>query len=168
MIPGDEDNSSIPVAILTYSVKNLSDKAMEFAVCGMIPNYIGIDGWGGETKQNRNEYRSEDAIKGLYMLSDGVDSSDVNCGTMALSTNSEGKVTYRTSWAKLRWNWTFREFIDDFTADGELVNLGFEEDMQGFTAHDMLGEEMRKDEKYSLATPPADEISCRCDGCGLK
>ncbi|MCP3931066.1 MAG: hypothetical protein GY705_18440 [Bacteroidetes bacterium] len=155
MIPGDEDNSSIPVAILTYSVKNNSDKTLEFAVCGMIPNYIGIDGWGGKTNQNENEYRDENSLKGLYMFSNGVDSSDVNWGTMALSTNSNGKVTYRTSWAKLGWNWTFREFIDDFTSDGELINLGFDADAGDFATGDMLGEEIKNKEKFSLKTPPA-------------
>ena len=155
MIPGDEDNSSIPVAILTYSVKNNSDKEMEFAVCGMIPNYIGIDGWGGRTNENENEFKNESSLKGLYMFSNGVDSSDVNWGTMALSTNSSGKVTYRTSWAKLGWNWTFREFIDDFTNDGELVNLGFDAKAKDFNTGDMLGGEMKNKEKFSLATPPA-------------
>ena len=155
MIPGDEDNSSIPVAILTYSVKNNSDKEMEFAVCGMIPNYIGIDGWGGKTNENENEFKNESSLKGLYMFSNGVDTNDVNWGTMALSTNSTGKVTYRTSWAKLGWNWTFREFIDDFTNDGELVDLGFDAKAKDFTTGDMLGEEMKNKEKFSLATPPA-------------
>lgn len=155
MIPGDEDNSSIPVAILTYSVKNNSDKEMEFAVCGMIPNYIGIDGWGGKTNQNENIFKNENALKGLYMFSNGVDATDVNWGTMALSTNSTGKVTYRTSWAKLGWNWTFREFIDDFTTDGELVNLGFDADSKDFNTGDMLGEEIKNKEKFSIPTPPA-------------
>lgn len=155
MIPGDEDNSSIPVAILTYSVKNNTDKEMEFAVCGMIPNYIGIDGWGGKTNQNENEFKDEPTLKGLNMFSHGVDSTDVNWGTMALSTSSKGKVTYRTSWAKLGWNWTFREFIDDFTNDGELVNLGFDAAGKDFTTGDMQGKEMKNKEKFSISTPPA-------------
>jgi non-lysosomal glucosylceramidase len=155
MIPGDEENSSIPVAILTYSVKNNSDKEMEFAVCGMIPNYIGIDGWGGKTNQNENEFKDEPTLKGLNMFSNGVDSTDVNWGTMALSTSSKGKVTYRTSWAKLGWNWTFREFIDDFTKDGELVNLGFDASTKDFTTGDMQGKEMINKDKFSIPTPPA-------------
>ncbi|NOR73939.1 MAG: hypothetical protein GQ525_02145 [Draconibacterium sp.] len=155
MIPGDEEKSSIPVAVLTYVVKNTSDKSMEFSVCGMIPNFVGVDGWGGKPNKNENEYRNEDALKGLYMFSNGVDSSDVNWGTMALTTSSTGNVTYRTSWAKLGWNWTFREFIDDFTDDGELVNLGFDASGKDFTTGDMQGKEMKNKEKFSLQTPPA-------------
>ena len=50
------------------------------------------------------------------------DTSDINWGTMALSTTSAKGVTYRTSWKKLGWNWTFREFWDDLIADGELTD----------------------------------------------
>jgi uncharacterized protein (DUF608 family) len=56
------------------------------------------------------------------MYSKGVDPDDVNWGTMALSTTASEGVSYRTSWAKLEWNWTFREFWDDFITDGELTD----------------------------------------------
>ena len=95
-------------------------EASELSVLDLIPNFIGIDGWGGKTHENENQFKNESSLKGLFMFSNGVDSADVNWGTMALSTNSSGKVTYRTSWAKLGWNWTFREFVDDFTKDGDL------------------------------------------------
>ncbi len=155
MIPGDEESSSIPVAVLTYSVMNKSDKTMEFSVCGMIPNFIGMDGWGGKPNKNENEYREDGSVKGLYMFSNGVDSADVNWGTMALSTNSSGKVTYRTSWAKLGWNWTFREFIDDITADGELIDLGFDAGAEKYEVSDIMSDLLQNNDRYSLATPPA-------------
>jgi uncharacterized protein (DUF608 family) len=56
------------------------------------------------------------------MYSEGVNKKDANWGTMALTTTSKEGVTYRTSWAKIGWNWTFREFWDDFTEDGELID----------------------------------------------
>jgi uncharacterized protein (DUF608 family) len=155
MIPADEENSSIPVAVLTYVVKNISDKHMEFSICGMIPNFIGIDGWGGKPDKNENEFRNEDSLKGLYMFSNGVDSADVNWGTMALTTSSAGNVTYRTSWAKLGWNWTFREFIDDFTDDGELVDLGFNTGEDEYEVSDIMSDLLQNKERFSLATPPA-------------
>ncbi len=155
MIPGDEENSSIPVAILKYAVKNNADKPIEFSVCGMIPNFIGVDGWGGKPDKNENKYRENDGLKGLFMFSNGVDSADVNWGTMALSTNSNAKVTYRTSWAKLGWNWTFREFIDDFTADGELVDLGFNGGKEDYEVSDIMSDLLQNNDRYSLATPPA-------------
>ena len=122
LIVGDADKSGIPVAVLRYVLTNTSDTALEAALCGMIPNYIGADGWSGEPDQNVNHFRSEPGLSGIYMTSDGVDSLDVNWGTMALTTTAAEGVTHRTSWAPLGWNWTFREFWDDFIADGELVD----------------------------------------------
>ncbi len=43
-------------------------------------------------------------------------------GTMALTTNSDMDISYRTSWKKLGWNWTFRDFWDDLIKDGELTD----------------------------------------------
>ncbi len=122
LVVGNADKSGIPVAVLRYVLTNNSDEAIESAVCGMVPNYIGVDGWSGEPKGNFNEYRTNNDLKGVYMYSEGVDPEDVNWGTMALTTTASEEVTYRTSWAKLAWNWTFREFWDDFIADGELTD----------------------------------------------
>ena len=119
LIMGNADRSGIPVAVLRYVLTNTSDSSLEAAICGMVPNYIGADGWSGAPADNVNEYRREVGISGIFMRSEGVDSLDVNWGTMALTTTTEN-VTHRTSWAPLGWNWTFREFWDDFIADGEL------------------------------------------------
>jgi uncharacterized protein (DUF608 family) len=156
MIPGDVDNSSIPVAVITYKVKNRSDKPVSIAVCGMIPNFIGMDGWGGKPEKNENRYVNPDPdLRGLFMYSNGVDSSDVNWGTMALTTNSDGKTTYRTTWAKLGWNWTFREFVDDFGADGELHDFGPGSQESGYQATDIMEDLLNDQSRYDLATPPA-------------
>ncbi|MET2985596.1 GH116 family glycosyl-hydrolase [Aureibaculum conchae] len=122
LIMGDADKSGIPVAILRYVITNKTDKPIETSVVGMVPNYIGVDGWSGKPKDNYNDYKESNDIKGLYMYSNGVDKKDVNWGTMALTTLSQGEVSYRTSWARLGWNWTFREFWDDFIEDGELTD----------------------------------------------
>ncbi|MEM9143079.1 MAG: GH116 family glycosyl-hydrolase [Bacteroidota bacterium] len=122
LVMGDADKSGIPVAILRYVITNTTNRPVETSVVGMVPNYIGTDGWSGTPKDNYNDYRESNGIKGLYMYSDGVDKEDVNWGTMALTTTSKEKVSYRTSWARLGWNWTFREFWDDFIADGELTD----------------------------------------------
>ncbi len=154
MIPGDVNNSSLPVAVLRYVVKNTSNKTMEVSVCGMIPNFIGMDGWTSKLKSNKNEFKQNKNLQGLFMYSDSLDKSDVNWGTLALTTTSHGKVTYRRTWAKLGWNWTFREFIDDFTNDGELSEAFAEKNKKNQvsgTIEDLMGATKRDD----LATPPA-------------
>jgi len=123
LIVGNEDKSGIPMASLRYVITNSSDKPTEISVCGMIPNFIGVDGWSGKPVENRNEYKNSGVLNGIYMYSTRKDKEDINWGTMALATTTEGIVSYRTSWAKLGWNWTFREFWDDFITDGELKDF---------------------------------------------
>jgi len=155
LIMGDADKSGIPVAVLRYVITNNTNQSIETSVVGMIPNYIGVDGWTGAPKGNYNDYRESNDIKGLYMYSEGVDKEDVNWGTMALTTASEAEVSYRTSWAKLGWNWTFREFWDDFIADGKLTDhpertrIEKADKTIGF-----IGNELG-DKKAKIKTPPA-------------
>lgn len=155
MIPSDVDNSSIPVAILIYQIKNRSDKPMSVAVCGMIPNFIGMDGWGGAPKDNVNQFMKDDQLQGLFMYSKGVDSTHVNWGTMALTTNSKAKTTYRTTWAKLGWNWTFREFVDDYGTDGELHDFIGGKASVDYKASDIMEDLLNNKNRQDLATPPA-------------
>ncbi|MEJ0055695.1 MAG: GH116 family glycosyl-hydrolase [Bacteroidota bacterium] len=122
LIVGNEDKSGMPVAVLRYVITNTSDKTIDASVCGMIPNFIGVDGWSGKPIGNKNEYKTTSSVKGIYMSSARKDTMNINWGTMALTTLSKDVVTYRTSWAKLGWNWTFREFWDDFITDGELTD----------------------------------------------
>ena len=155
LVVGDADKSGIPVAILRYVLTNNTDQPVETSVVGMVPNYIGVDGWSGEPKGNYNDYRESNGIKGLYMYSEGVDNKDVNWGTMALTTTSEEEITYRTSWAKLGWNWTFREFWDDFIADGKLEDHPERSKVEKADGSiEFIGNELG-DKKAKIKTPPA-------------
>ncbi len=123
LVPGDENKSGMPVAILRYVIKNTSTVTVQTSVCGMIPNYIGIDGWTGNAEGNVNTFRKDREVQGIYMHSERKDTTQINWGTIALTTTANKGVTYRTSWKKLGWNWTFREFWDDLIADGELTDF---------------------------------------------
>ena len=129
LIPGDADASGLPVAVLTYEVTNKSGKAMEVSVCGSIRNFIGKDGsqywtdWKGDyiptgAKQNRNVYKEEAGLKGIYFYSDSVKHDSPAWGTMALATASDGTVSYRTSSKPDSWNNAILNFWDDFSDDG--------------------------------------------------
>ncbi len=131
LIPGDADKSGIPVAILTYSLFNRSDARVRASICGNLPNFVGIDGWEfrrdwkGDpvpvgAKDNRNEFRSEKGIKGIFLSSKGVDPGAANWGTLSLCTTSSLPHTYRTAWAKDRWGTAWLDFWDDFNSDGRL------------------------------------------------
>lgn len=139
LIPGDADASGLPVAILSYEVTNTTDQPMEVAVCGSIRNFIGKDGskfrtdWKGDyiptgTKDNKNSYKTDGALKGIYFYSDGVEKNDPAWGTIALSTQAAQGVTYRTSSRADDWNNGILNFWDDFSADGTLTERSKQED----------------------------------------
>jgi len=122
MIPGDTDNSSIPVAVIDYELTNHSGLAIKFSICGTMQNFIGEDGTEGKAKDNRNVYRNENGLRGIFMTSDGVDKNTDQWGTIALSTPSKGDVTWRTAWLPERWGSSILDFWDDLSADGKLEN----------------------------------------------
>ncbi|MFM2146087.1 MAG: hypothetical protein RL732_923, partial [Bacteroidota bacterium] len=130
-IPGDIPSSSIPMAVLTYEVTNTTDREMDIAVCGTLRNFIGIDGskqsknWKGDwvyegAKENQNDYRETDNVKGLYMWSKGVDPQDPAWGTLSLVTTSKDRVSYRRSSTPNDWENAILDFWDDFSEDGVL------------------------------------------------
>ena len=133
LIPADADASGIPMAILTYEVTNTANEDIEVAISGNIRNFIGKDGrkhksdWKGDfipigENGNKNEYRENEKLKGIYMYSEGVDKDDAAWGTFAISTPAQqGEVSYRTSSVKNDWYNSTLNFWDDFSADGLLT-----------------------------------------------
>lgn len=139
LVPADEDASGLPVAVLSYEVTNTTGQPVEVAVCGSIRNFIGKDGSSFRTdckgdyiptgtKQNRNQYRDENGLKGVYFFSEGVDKEDPAWGTLALTTQAAQGVTYRTSSKADHWNNGILNFWDDFSDDGQLTERDIQED----------------------------------------
>lgn len=134
LIPGNADDSGIPIAVLAYEVTNTSNVPTEVSVCGSLRNFIGKDGsqfrtdWKGDfiptgAKQNKNEYRKSTHSQGIYMYSEGVDKQNPAWGTMALTTSTDGEISYRTSSTPDSWNNAILSFWDDFSANGVLTQL---------------------------------------------
>lgn len=133
LIPCDADASGLPIAVLSYEVENLTSQPLEVSVCGAIRNFIGKDGskyhidWKGDyipfgAKNNKNVYRENSTLKGIYFYSDSVDNNDLAWGTMALTTQSKKGVSYRLSSTPDSWNNSILNFWDDFSADGEMTD----------------------------------------------
>ncbi|WP_406684722.1 non-lysosomal glucosylceramidase [Seonamhaeicola sp. MEBiC1930] len=121
LIPGNTDYSSLPMAVLSYKVKNTSEKPITISLAGNIPNFIGFDGKEGKAYQNKNTYREENGLKGIhYTAGDDVDKESYQYGTFSLTTNSEGEISYRTAWQPGEWGNSTLEFWDDYTDDGKL------------------------------------------------
>jgi non-lysosomal glucosylceramidase len=122
LIPGDIDNSSIPMAVLDFELMNTSDKEISFSVCGTMQNFIGEDGSNGKAIKNKNTFREEQGLNGIFFTSDGVDKKADQWGNIALLTNSKGDVSFRTAWLPEHWGSSILDFWDDLSMDGKLEN----------------------------------------------
>ncbi|PQV50617.1 uncharacterized protein (DUF608 family) [Jejuia pallidilutea] len=121
LIPGNTADSSLPMAILSYKVKNTSDKPVTISLAGNIPNFIGYDGKEGKPYQNINTYKEENGLKGIHFTAgEEVEKESYQYGTFSLTTNSEGEISYRTAWEPGDWGNSTLEFWDDYTDDGLL------------------------------------------------
>ncbi len=121
LIPGDADKSGIPIAILKFEIENITDQSFPVSICGSMQNFIGEDGASGLSISNKNLFKDENGLKGIYMYSEGVDSTLEQWGTMALTTISgDQSISYRTNWKPQRWGSSVLDYWDDFTADGIL------------------------------------------------
>ncbi len=121
LIPGNTDDSSLPMAVLSYKVKNISNKPITISLAGNIPNFIGFDGKEGQAYQNINTYKEEGSLKGIHFTAnENVDQKSPQWGTFSLTTDSEGETSYRTCWQPGEWGNSTLEFWDDYTDDGLL------------------------------------------------
>lgn len=123
-VPTDAEKSGLPVAVLSYKVRNLSDKPLEVSVCGSMCNFIGRDGAEDIADGNKNVFRTAEGISGIHFLpGENEDSSHQAWGTMALTTMAKEGTTYRTNTAKGGWNIDLLSFWDDFSDDGRLNEI---------------------------------------------
>lgn len=135
LIPGNADDSGIPMAILQYEVENLSGADLTVSIAGSLRNFIGQDGretredWKGDqapigASDNINTYKEGSLVQGIYMYSDGVEKEHPAWGTIALTTPREENtdVTFRTTSIPNAWGHGLLDFWDDFSADGILTD----------------------------------------------
>ncbi|MDO5572045.1 MAG: GH116 family glycosyl-hydrolase [Bacteroidales bacterium] len=132
LIPGETDNSSYPVAVLSYEVTNTSNIAQEVSICGSARNFIGRDGskmgrdWKGDfipqgAKENKNVYKQTNDLKGIYMYSQGVDSLNSAFGNFSIITPEVADIFYRTASRNNAWENSILSFWDEFSSEGILT-----------------------------------------------
>ena len=135
LIPTDVENSSLPLAILSYVVTNVSKEVLEVSVAGSLQNFIGEDGSsttvpnaqhpfrdGFEKFNNTNSYVKSENISGILFESLGVPKDSERFGTVALAILDGEDVSYKTRWADFSWGDSLLEFWDDFLANGKLTD----------------------------------------------
>lgn len=123
-IPLNADDSGIPGAYIRYYVKNKNRKNVKVSVAGSMANAAGFDKYDvwmhmkleGEPK---NEYRVNDACKGLFYSGENIPEHHIGNGNMALATTC-GNITVKPLWLQGQWTDGAQDFWDDFVSDGRL------------------------------------------------
>jgi non-lysosomal glucosylceramidase len=131
-IPLNADDSAIPGAIMTYRVKNISDRPVDVTVAGSLINPVGGIGFNAfgsmelpDSGQNVNEFVQRDGISGLFLHSQKHAGTDLLYGNMSLVTTNP-HVTSKRVWLRGAHFDYLQDFWDDFSEDGRLNDLGYE------------------------------------------
>ncbi len=122
-IPMNVADSSIPGAILRYTITNTQKQPVEVSLLAVMQNPVGIPSTEPGQKpieEQLNAYREGDDLRGVFFSSPAVDWKDAFFGTGALTTDwTDTDVQthlYRGGWfdaAHVLW--------DEFTATGRLT-----------------------------------------------
>ncbi|MCC6415099.1 MAG: hypothetical protein IT582_04235 [Opitutaceae bacterium] len=132
LVPGDSDRSGLPVAIVRVNLHNPSAQRVHASVAAALPNFIGEDGFALQLDDFRgrlypagakggvNTWRENNAMRGVFLTSEGVDRAAETWGTLALATTARRGVSQRTAWADRGWSDATLDFWDDFSTDGKL------------------------------------------------
>jgi non-lysosomal glucosylceramidase len=128
MIPLETADSSLPVAILTYRVMNRAASAVTAALAFSILNPIGYDGVTRLDDRhapffgaNRNEFRTEAGVAGLFLSSTKYPVTSPRYGSMAVVTETSD-LSYRLAWEHGEWFDEFQKWWDEFLARGRFPN----------------------------------------------
>ncbi|MGE5644636.1 MAG: GH116 family glycosyl hydrolase [Acidobacteriota bacterium] len=148
MIPLDVENSSLPVAVLTYKLSSRASSPLNVAVAMSAMNPVGYDGktglWGQISDRrvpffgrNVNEYRSDGSVHGVLMTSRKYGPDSPRYGSMAVSTLASD-VSYRLAWEHGEWWDDFQKWWDEFSERGRFSNAPAEASPDGATEYATL------------------------------
>ncbi|MEM2598285.1 MAG: GH116 family glycosyl hydrolase [Thermoproteota archaeon] len=127
LIPLNEKDSGLPVAIFKWRVKNRSSRRINLTLAMSLFNAVGYDGTSTLTNrfndlfgQNLNELVREKGLTAIKMSSSKYPRDDPKFGSMALAT-SWSEVTYALRWERSVWWDDVQSFWKDFSEDGRLA-----------------------------------------------
>ena len=125
LIPLATDDSSLPAAVLRYSVTNTSDTPLELSIAGSLVNlsvFESIDSWTkplfGTSYVNR--YTEKENVRGIHFRNSSRTEADLDYLEMALLTTEKTGVSYLENWSDNAWWDSLYDFWNDFSSDGDL------------------------------------------------
>lgn len=141
-IPMNADESGLPIAVLYYTVANVSGKPVDVSLVGSLFNAVGYRGSGPFVGEhlggNVNEYFDDGIVRGLRMNSDKYPADSPRYGTMALST-PWADVFCQTASLRAGWFDAMHDFWDHFSADGTLPEREYPPSADGSSDVGSLG-----------------------------
>jgi len=146
LIPLEPEDSGLPVAVLSYTVRNPGPTRADVSISLSLMNPIGLTGtegldqWGrlSGVGGNVNAFAEEAGLRGLRLSSTKYDPEHPCFGTMALATTAQ-EVTCQTHWASAAWWGDILTYWDDFRLDGRLDDVrDCEPSGEGATHHGAL------------------------------
>jgi len=137
-IPHNEKDSGIPVACLTYRIKNLTDQTFVASIAFSVLNCVGYDGFSRINGRfyegfglNINEFREDKSTKGIFMYSKKYARDHPRFGSVAIGVLNHDNITFKTSlktlgksflaYAELYSYW--KEFADHGTLDNNMDGI---------------------------------------------
>jgi len=135
-IPLNTDDSGVPGVILRYKVKNTTDKKIDVSIAGSLPNVVGFNGYNLWNRieiesENKNKYRDDGEIRGLFYSSKNLKSEDLKYGNLAFMT-PDSSITYKENWLDGGWFDGIHDFWDDFKEDGKIEKESVFEAQESF------------------------------------
>ena len=132
-IPHEPDNSGLPLALMRYTVENTGGKPVEVSIAGSMLNSVGFTGvadfgWVAQDfyDKNINTQRSGDGLNGVFYTSGSLGEESIHYGNHVIATLDDD-VSVKPYWHRSRWWDNLREFWDDFSKNGRLTDLEYDE-----------------------------------------
>jgi uncharacterized protein (DUF608 family) len=126
-IPLAVDDSSLPAAVLRYSVKNTSGVPLTVSVAGSMMNFSCFDGFKevwkrpGFEGKSLNRYVGREESRGIHFTPEGKPPGAPDYFESALLTTETEGISYLEYWNEGSWFDGLQDFWNDFSADGELT-----------------------------------------------
>jgi non-lysosomal glucosylceramidase len=163
MIPLATDDSSLPVAVLTYRVTSRAKSKLDAALAFSIMNPVGYDGIGKLSRRradffgsNLNQFKSGADAAGVLMTSTKYPAGHIRYGSMALVT-VPGDLSWRMQWSHGGWWDDFHNWWDEFHGQGRFPNVASKPsddkttDYASLAAHFSLAPGESKDVTFVIA-----------------
>jgi len=129
-IPLNDFDSSLPVAILTYRLKNVCGVPVSATLAFTIQNVIGYGGAGDlntdDFGQNLNLFRQAQGVRGMVMTGRKHGPQSHRSGSMAVATTWQ-EISYTGALEGAAWFEVGHRFWDTFSASGQFNDVDLRE-----------------------------------------